>query len=487
MKKLLAVFLSLALLTGLCACSTEIDSDKTGSGSGSASASETSYLVIDQPTEVELGSEDVKITSAGTYTLSGELNGSVIVEVAGKGTVELVLDNVTINSGDFAAIYVIEADEVVITLAEGSVNTLSDNGSDYTLIDSNNVDALIFSKADLRFEGSGTLVLNAGYKHAVVSKDDLIINSGNYKVSAQNHAFEGKGCVVINGGNFDLTTGTDAIASDNEEDGEKGYVAIYGGDFLISSQSDGIYAFNYLNIEGGSFDLTTVGKAVKSDGSITISGGDFTISATDDGIHSNSSVTIENGTIKIDSDDDAIHADHTLTVNGGTLELNAHEALEETVIVINDGKIDIVATDDAINAGQKVDGITPTVEINGGELTIDMGQGDTDAIDSNGNIYINGGTVSINAQSPFDYDGTGELNGGTVTVNGTQITSLTNQMMGGGMGGFNGQMPGSEGNTFTPGEMPQGNYGTPGQMPGGQQGGQRPGGSGGFPGQGSWQ
>ena len=80
--------------------------------------------MIDQPTEVELGSEDVKITSAGTYTLSGELNGSVIVEVTGKGTVELVLDNVTINSGDFAAIYVIEADEVVITLAEGSVNKI---------------------------------------------------------------------------------------------------------------------------------------------------------------------------------------------------------------------------------------------------------------------------------------------------------------------------------------------------------------------------
>ncbi len=74
-----------------------------------------------------------------------------------------------------------------------------------------------------------------------------------------------------------------------------------------------------------------------------------------------------------------------------------------------------------------------------------------------------------------------------MTVNGTQITSLTNQMMGGGMGGFGGQMPGGEGNTFTPGEMPQDGSYTPGQMPGGQQGGQRPGGHGGFPGQGNWQ
>ena len=484
MKKLLAICLSLALLTGLCACNTEIDSNKTENGSGSATASETSYLVIDQPTEVELGNEDIKITNAGTYTLSGELNGSVIIEASGKETVELILDNVTINSGDFAAIYVVEAGEVVITLAEGSTNTLSDSGSDYTLIDSNTVDALIFSKADLRFEGTGTLVLNANYKHAVVSKDDLIINGGNYVVNAQNHAFEGKDCVVINGGSFDLTTGTDAIASDNEEDDAKGYVAIYGGDFKINSQSDGIYAFNYLNIEGGSFELTTVGKAVKSDGSITISGGEININATDDGIHSNSNVTIDDGTITVRSDDDAIHADNTLTINNGTLDLNAHEALEATVIVINDGKIDIIASDDAINAAQKVNGITPTVEINGGELTIDMGQGDTDAIDSNGNLYINGGTISISAQTPFDYDGTGELNGGTVTVNGTQITSLTNQMMGGGMGGFGGQMPGGEGN-FTPGEMPQGGpSGEQGAFSG--QGGQRPDGHGGFPGQGGW-
>ena len=64
-----------------------------------------------------------------------------------------------------------------------------------------------------------------------------------------------------------------------------------------------------------------------------------------------------------------------------------------------------------------------------------MGQGDTDAIDANGNIYINGGTINITAQSAFDFDGTGELNGGTVTVNGSVITELTNQMMGGGMPG----------------------------------------------------
>ncbi len=72
---------------------------------------------------------------------------------------------------------------------------------------------------------------------------------------------------------------------------------------------------------------------------------------------------------------------------------------------------------------------------------------DTDAIDSNGDLYINGGTIDITANSPFDYDGTGELNGGDVTTNGTSVTELTNQMMGGGgMGGPGGQMSGRGGN-----------------------------------------
>ena len=59
-----------------------------------------------------------------------------------------------------------------------------------------------------------------------------------------------------------------------------------------------------------------------------------------------------------------------------------------------------------------------------------MGQGDTDAVDSNGDIIINGGTINVTGQSTFDYDGTGTINGGTVICNGEKVTTLPNQMMG---------------------------------------------------------
>ena len=76
-----------------------------------------------------------------------------------------------------------------------------------------------------------------------------------------------------------------------------------------------------------------------------------------------------------------------------------------------------------------------TIEINGGDITVNMAQGDTDGIDSNGNLFINGGTIRVNAQSPFDYDGTANKTGGTIYVNGTQTDTISNQMMGG-MGGM---------------------------------------------------
>ena len=72
-------------------------------------------------------------------------------------------------------------------------------------------------------------------------------------------------------------------------------------------------------------------------------------------------------------------------------------------------------------------------------ITIKMGQGDTDGIDANGDIYINGGTINITGNSSFDYDGKAEHNGGTIIVNGSEIDTISNQF-GGMMQGMKGEM-----------------------------------------------
>ena len=203
---------------------------------------------------------------------------------------------------------------------------------------------------------------------------------------------------------------------------------------------NGIKSKDMLTIENADITIDSADKALTGNDGISISGSDLNITAKDDGIHSNGDIVISSGNITIESVDDAIHGDNSVTIDGGTISAQAHEGIEGTLITINDGTITINASDDGINGAQKVDGVTPTVEINGGDITINMSQGDTDAIDSNGDIIINGGKTSITGQSGFDYDGKGELNGGEVYVNGEKQSQLTNQF-GGGMGGFRGDRP----------------------------------------------
>lgn len=321
---------------------------------------------------VQVSGGSVTITAAGTYVMSGTLdNGSVIVNVSKDDKVQLVLDGAAIHSETFAAIYVVQADKVFLTLAEGSENTLS-NGGSYVQIDDNDVDAVVFSKDDITFNGSGALGITAEAGSGVVGKDEVTIAGGEYEITAAKHAIRAKDSLAIAGGSFSLTASEDGLHAENGDDDTLGSIYLAGGSFVI-----------------------TVG-------------------------------------------DDAIHANTLLQIDGGTYDITAAEGLEATYIQINGGDIRISASDDGVNAAYKSSSYTPTFEMNAGTLTVVMGAGDTDGIDSNGNIVVNGGTIDVTAQSPFDYDGTAQYNGGTIIVNGQQVDYIPNQMMGGGMGGMGG-------------------------------------------------
>ena len=210
----------------------------------------------------------------------------------------------------------------------------------------------------------------------------------------------------------------------------------------------------------GSLTINSNYDGIVGRDSVVIEGGNYQIIAEYDGIKAKDDLTINGGTFKIQNRDDGIRAKGKVEINGGTFDLDSYEGIEATYILINDGKISIKATDDGINAGNKSDAYNIMIEINGGEIVIDMGAGDTDAIDSNGDLKITGGTIIIVAQSPFDYDGKLTFTGGTVIVNGEEVDEITNQFMGG--GGMNGGagMPGEMG----PGEMGPGGAGTPPEM-----------------------
>ncbi len=161
-----------------------------------------------------------------------------------------MLDGADIHSETSAAIYVRQADKVFLTMATGSVNTLS-NGGTFTAIDENNIDAVVFSKEDLTLNGNGNMTVESPAGHGVVSKDDLVFTSGTYEITASSHGLSGKDSVRIAAGSFTIVSGKDGIHAENADDSELGFLYIAGGVLQIDASGDGIDSNGSLTVSGG--------------------------------------------------------------------------------------------------------------------------------------------------------------------------------------------------------------------------------------------
>ena len=265
--------------------------------------------------------------------------------------------------------------------------------------------------------------------------------------------------VTLSGDNSLSVTGQFTADGDTNTDGvifSKDDLTLNGaGSLTVNSSDNGIVGKDDLKITGGTYKITAASKAIEANDSIRVAGGSFTIKAGTDGLHAENEdddslgyIYIGCGSFSMSVGDDGIHAVSLVQIDGGTFTISAAECMEGTYIRINDGTFDLSSWDDGINAARKSSAYsTPTVEINGGTINITMSAGDTDGIDSNGDIIVNGGTISVSGNSTFDYDGTAQLNGGTIYCNGQQVTEIPNQMMGGrgGMGDFGGGRMGGRG------------------------------------------
>lgn len=208
---------------------------------------------------------------------------------------------------------------------------------------------------------------------------------------------------------------------------------------VISYYGNGITCKDDMKITGGTYNVGAALDSFEANDSISISDGTFHISTNKDGFHCENdelegTITITGGTFKINAVSDGIQACGLIQIDGGDITMTAAEGLEATYILINDGSITINASDDGINASTSTGAYETAIEINGGNINVSVGQGDTDAIDSNGSIYVNGGIINITAQmSAFDCDGNIEFNGGTILINGQEVSEIPQSMMGGGM------------------------------------------------------
>ena len=419
---------------------------------------------------VQINGSTVIIKEEATYEISGALNGMLVVDAPDTAKLQLVFNGVDIASENSAALYILEADKVFVTLADGTTNTLA-NGGSFVAIDDNNIDGALFSKQDLTLNGSGSLTVTSPAGHGIVCKDDLVITGGTYVVNSASRGVDANDSIRIADANITIDAGKDAIHCENSDDTAKGFIYISSGTIKAETEGDGIAASAYMQIEGGTIDLLVGGgsengtkehsdsfggfmgggpggmggrpgqpgsnnsqdttteeagtsmKGLKAANCMLISGGSITINSADDAIHSDMSVIINGGTFTLASGDDAVHAEDTLTVTAGKIDISeSYEGLEALHIDVQGGDINLVASDDGLNAAGGTDQSGTT----GGRDGMFGGGGKGGrpgggfggmSGNSNGSIKVSGGTLYINASGDgIDANGTVEITGGHTTV-----------------------------------------------------------------------
>jgi len=313
----------------------------------------------------------VTIRQAGDYIIEGTLNeGRIVVDAGKKDLVRLVLRGVNITWSQGSPLSCVQAAKTVLILPEGTVNTLTD-GVTYTFPPGEDEpDAAIFAKDDLTITGKGSLRVNGRYRNGIASKDVLVITGGILTVNAVHDGIRGKDALAIREGTIEVTAGNDGIKANEDKDPEKGFLVLDGGDITVNAGDDGI------------------------------------------------------------------HAETFLTINGGTIRIpRCYEGIEGAQIEINGGNLSITSTDDAINAAGGTGGAEQgrfrggggggnySLRIRGG--TIEAAAGG-DAIDANGNIYLEGGSLSLSGpslgmQGAVDFDGVFVITGGRLITAGSAL------------------------------------------------------------------
>ena len=316
----------------------------------------------------------------------------------------------------------------------------------------------------------------------------IILSDSQSSSSCSSVAISGNTVTITEAGSYTITGSISDGRICVDTDKESRVWLILAGVSITSSDSAAIYVRSAEKvviiledgtdntlISSGSFmqtDENNIDAVVFSKDDLTIKGnGTLNVTASDGhGIVSKDDLKIKGGLISVTSACKALSANDSITIDDGNLTLNAGtEGLEANNVVINGGSISVQAGDDGINATFLSDVSRPAIEMNGGSLTIVMGAGDTDGIDSNGDLVMTGGTIDVTGSSAFDIDGSISVTGGTVIINGQQVDSIPNQMMG--MGGFGGMGRGgrqnmggfpeeafSGENGFFPGQAADGNF-----------------------------
>ncbi len=299
---------------------------------------------------------------------------------------------------------VLEQDEDLY-IEEGGTYLLSGQLNAGIVVDTNEEVKLVLNNITITNDDFAAIYVKSAKKCTITLNEgstNYISDGENYTQIDENSvdaAIFSKADLVLNG------TGTLTV-NGNYRHGivSKDDLIIIDGTYNIVSNSQGICGKDCVKIH---------------DGTINIESGKDSIKSNNDEDEGRGYVYIAGGNININSGDDGIQAYNDLIIDGGTINISkSYEGLEASYIKINGGNINIASSDDGINASNKSGGNTASITISDGKIYINA-QGD--GIDSNGQVFITGGTLFVEGplsggDSAFDYETGGYVSGGEVIM-----------------------------------------------------------------------
>lgn len=381
--------------------------------------------------------QTLTITQAGTYVLIGiGKNIKLVVEAADTDQVHLVFQNLTLE-GEGTLLQINKAQEVVISLAEGSQNALTESQAN----DDEEVKATIHSQVPLTLNGTGNLTLTALTKNALEVEDDLKVLGGTYTVKAANHGFKAEGALAIEAATLTIEAGKDGLHAEHDETTERANISLNPTQLSIAATEDGVDAGNELTIKGGTITVSQSEEGLEAR-VIRQLGGDVTIKSSDDGVNASAgSSSKTSDTSATSKTTDASATSNTADTSSSASQATATPAATSQADQANKDKNATLPSPPAGQAppqggqppqnGQGPGGMPPggqeesdpslQIILEGGTLNIDA---EGDGIDSNGTVSISGGSLVVNGSvqggnGPLDAAGDITIAGGTVWALGT--------------------------------------------------------------------
>lgn len=220
--------------------------------------------------DLEQAEDGFTITGGGEYVLSGSYDQTVTID-AHDEIVHLFLNNLNVETTVGPAIEITSGGKVVITLMEGTVNTLFDAA----YYKNEELNATISSACDLTINGTGTLYACGYYKDAIHTKDVFKVIGSDIQLKAKRYGIKGNDGIMLAPESLMIESEKNGCQTSNANKEHKGIIDIRDGDISIIAGQYALSSAADVYIRSGEVYLNSVIADIYAEGQQYIGEGVF--------------------------------------------------------------------------------------------------------------------------------------------------------------------------------------------------------------------